>query len=165
MIQSLKFNRQSSLDDHETFFWVTIFLSCFFLTCLHAFSFASDHNLDKISQANSIWGEIVDCPSRGCALYKKNDLVYVRCEKSKLGLVREGDRFGIVPKSTSVDLLRRLTDSLNTIKAPLGQLEIISVGFDLVTAVILECHGLIRNGNQISPLAKTVTSLPAIPEN
>ncbi|MGC8658387.1 MAG: hypothetical protein ACP5U1_04875 [Desulfomonilaceae bacterium] len=112
------------------------------------------HSKAKINHSNTIWGEIVDSPLGTRSLYKENDLVYVRCSNSKLGMIREGDRFGILPHPVS-RYCNRYGVHQSRINKPLeGQIEITNVGSDLITGIIVECHGLIKNGYLIFPLVK-----------
>lgn len=127
---------------------------------------AERHYIDSnTNHADRVWGEIVDSPLGARSLYKENDLVYVRCPNSKLGLIREGDRFGILPYSASHCGHRHGKPTALAQKSLKGQIEITNVGSDLITGIILECKGLIQNGYKISPLVKTSGHLTGAEKN
>jgi len=122
------------------------------------------HITDKNDHTNPVWGKIVDSPTGILALYREKDLGYIRCADAKRGMVREGDRFGIVA-GPATDLRRRtIVNPLDSKNMLLGQIEITSAGSDLIMGIILECRTLIHNGYQIAPLLQTTVEQSNLPD-
>lgn len=128
-------------------------------------SFPQAHSLTpstvRVAPLHGIWGKIVDSPSGTDSPYCEKDLVYIRCSDTKRGLLREGDRFGIVANSTDPSLSRPCGSFSDVQSRILGRIEITSVGADLILGIIVECRAVIRNGYQITPIPQTAVELPS----
>ncbi len=99
------------------------------------------------------WGKIVDTPSGTKKYYGERDLVYIKIADTKRGLIREGDRFCIINETRhSNDLNHRVVGS-NSQGRILGQIEITSVGCDLIMGIILDCGSSIIKGSEIAPIS------------
>jgi hypothetical protein len=107
------------------------------------------------------WGQIVDSPSGPESHYCEKDLVYIKCSDTKRGMLREGDRFGIVATPTDPSLSRSCGSLSDDQSRILGRIEITSVGVDLILGIIVECRTAIHNGYQITPIPQTTTQLPS----
>jgi len=105
------------------------------------------------------WGKIVDSPSNSKDFFVVKDLVYIRCWDSKHESVREGDRFAILSnlQSHDFDISSELPESWSKI---LGEIEITSVGADLLLGIITDCRTEIHKDYRIAPYRKLGSKLP-----
>lgn len=100
-----------------------------------------------------IWGKIVDSPSALKQRFSESDPVYIRCCGSKRRFIREGDRFGIFAYPSSTSKLNATKNDLDTDARIVGEIEITSVGLDLVLGIIVHCRTEIHKGYQIAPFS------------
>lgn len=159
-------------------FSLAVFLLVIPLLYTPALSYAEKPYTDSIkessSQAHSLtlstgqlatlpryWGKIVDSPSGITPQYCEKDLVYIRCSDTKRGLLKEGDRFGIVATPSDPSSSRSCGSLSDDQPRIIGRLEITSVGTDLILGIIVECRTAIRNGYQITTIPKTIIQLPS----
>jgi hypothetical protein len=104
------------------------------------------------------WGKIVDTPSGTKKYYSERDLVYIKIADTKRGLIREGDRFCIVDETRHLNALNHQAAESNSQGRILGQIEITSVGCDLIMGIILDCGSSIIKGSEIAPISLTEPS-------
>jgi hypothetical protein len=100
-------------------------------------------------QVGQLWGKIVDSPLLPKELFRLSDLVYIRCCKEKHEFVREGDRFEILAHPSlhsQLNINQNRPDSESKI---VGEIEITSVGSDLVLGIIIDCRAEILKGYRI----------------
>ena len=110
------------------------------------------------STEDQTWGRIVDSPSNSRDFFVVKDLVYIKCWESRHELVREGDRFAILsnPQSQDFDINSELPESWSKI---LGEIEITSVGADLLLGIITDCRSIIHKDYLIAPFCKLGSQL------
>jgi hypothetical protein len=104
------------------------------------------------------WGKIVDTPSGTKKYYGERDLVYIKIADTKRGLIREGDRFCIIDETRHLAALNHRVAGSNSKGRILGQIEITSVGCDLIMGIILDCGSSIVKGSKIAPISPTEPS-------
>ncbi len=102
---------------------------------------------------DQIWGKIVDSPSSLKERFSERDPVYIRCYGSKRQVIREGDRFGIFAYPSLPSKLNSTKNDLDTDARIVGEIEITSVGLDLVLGIIVHCRTEIHKGYQIAPFS------------
>ena len=96
-----------------------------------------------------LWGKIVDSPLLPKELFRVRDLVYIRCCKEKHEFVREGDRFEILAHPSLHSQLNINQDRPEPESKIVGEIEITSVGSDLVLGIIIDCRAEILRGYRI----------------
>jgi|GEM_PF-3908021 hypothetical protein len=104
------------------------------------------------------WGKIVDTPSGTKKYYLERDLVYIKIADTKRGLIREGDRFCIIDETSQLAAMNHRVAGSNSKGRILGQIEITSVGCDLIMGIILDCGSSIIKGSEIAPISLTEPS-------
>ncbi len=104
------------------------------------------------------WGKIVDTPSGTKKYYGERDLVYIKIADTKRGLIREGDRFCIINETMHSNALNHRLGGSSSQGRILGEIEIISVGCDLIMGIILDCGSSIIKGSEIAPISLTEPS-------
>jgi hypothetical protein len=104
------------------------------------------------------WGKIVDTPSGTKKYYGERDLVYIKIADTKRGLIREGDRFCIIDETRHLTAFNHRVAVSNSKDRILGQIEITSVGCDLIMGIILDCSSSIIKGSEITPISLTEPS-------
>jgi hypothetical protein len=100
-------------------------------------------------QDGQLWGKIVDSPLAPKELFRIRDLVYIRCCKEKHEFVREGDRFEILAHTSLHSQLNINQDRPDPESKIVGEIEITSVGSDLVLGIIVDCRAEILKGYRI----------------
>jgi hypothetical protein len=100
-------------------------------------------------QDGQLWGKIVDSPLLPKELFRVRDLVYIRCCKEKHEFVREGDRFEILAHPSLHSQLNINQDRPEPESKIVGEIEITSVGSDLVLGIIIDCRAEILRGYRI----------------
>ncbi|MFH0960879.1 MAG: hypothetical protein V1897_19515 [Pseudomonadota bacterium] len=109
------------------------------------------------------WGEIVDSPLSQKEFFSHKDLVYVKFCKSQLDFVREGDRFNILDRPASLSELNMEQHLPGLQPTILGEIEITSVGSDLVLGIIVGCRTEISKGSWIgSPSRASLARLNSL---
>ena len=100
-------------------------------------------------QDGQLWGKIVDSPLATKELFRIRDLVYIRCCKEKHEFVREGDRFEILAHHSLHSQLNINQDRPDPESKIVGEIEITSVGSDLILGIIVDCRAEILKGYRI----------------
>ncbi len=103
---------------------------------------------------DQIWGKIVDSPSSLKERFSERDPVYIRCYGSKRQVIREGDRFGIFTYPSLPSKLNATKNDLDIDARIVGEIEITSVGLDLVLGIIVYCRTEIHKGYHIAPFSR-----------
>jgi len=97
-----------------------------------------------------IWGYIVSSPDEGRNNYIERDLVYIRFRPSKKQCILVGDRFGIYRERGQVTHPLTWDRPIGYFGEVVGEVEVISTGHNLVTAIILDSYEEIVRGDRVS---------------
>ncbi len=97
------------------------------------------------------WGYIVASPETELhkTHYLERDLVYIRFRPSKKQAILVGDRFGIYRDRGPLNHPLNPDRSVGILSEVVGEVEIVSTGNELVTAIILDSYVEIQRGDKI----------------
>lgn len=96
-----------------------------------------------------LWGYIVTSPDENKSWYLERDLVYIRFRPSKKQAILVGDRFGVYRDTGPVTHPINAERNIGWLTQLVGEIEVISTGHDLVTAIILESYMELAKGDKI----------------
>jgi hypothetical protein len=96
-----------------------------------------------------LWGYIVASPEMNKVHYLEKDMVYVSFRPSKKQCILVGDRFGIYRERGPLTHPVNKEKQVGILAEVVGELEIISTGNQLTTAIILESYVEIKKGDKI----------------
>ncbi len=96
-----------------------------------------------------LWGYIVTAPETHREYYLDRDLVYVRFRPSKRQVILVGDRFGIYRDRGPLTHPLNLEKKIGHMAEVVGELEVVSTGHELTTAIILESYFEIKKGDKV----------------
>ena len=99
---------------------------------------------------NMLWGYIVASPATYKDHYLERDIVYIRFRPSKRQCVMVGDRFGIFRERGPLRNPINPQVSTGFLAEIIGEVEVISTGHNMVTAIILDSYAGIKRGDKIS---------------
>jgi hypothetical protein len=97
-----------------------------------------------------IWGYIVSTPEVNKEHLLERDLVYIRFRPSKRQCILVGDRFGIFRERGPLNHVLDMERSIGYFSEVVGEVEITSVGHELVTAIVLESYVEIVRGDKVT---------------
>jgi hypothetical protein len=100
-----------------------------------------------------LWGYIAAAPDTAKAHYLERDLVYINFRPSKRQCILVGDRFGIYRDRGPIFHPRNPETPIGHLSEIVGEVEIISTGHELITAIILESYVEIVRGDKVSLFA------------
>lgn len=106
-----------------------------------------------------VWGYIVSSPDDNKAHFLERDLVYIRFRPSKKQCILVGDRLGIYRERGPVQHPLNWDRSIGYAGDVVGEVEVISTGHNLATAIILDSFEEIVRGDKVClfvPRAKEI---------
>lgn len=101
------------------------------------------------SRPLQVWGYIVSSPEPHKVHYLERDLVYIRFRPSKKQAILVGDRLGIYREKGPVNHPLNPDRPIGIVTETVGEVEIISTGHELATAIILDSYVEIVRGDKI----------------
>ncbi len=96
-----------------------------------------------------VWGYIFASPDDYKSYYLERDLVYIRFRPSKKQAVLVGDRFGIFREKGPVPHPLNPDVSIGFQSEIVGEIEVISTGNDLISAIVLESYVELTKGDKV----------------
>ncbi len=97
----------------------------------------------------SVWGYIVSSPEVNKWHYLERDLVYIRFRPSKKQAILVGDRLGIYRERGPLNHPLNAERPVGVLSEIVGEVEIVSTGNELATAIILDSYVEISRGDKI----------------
>lgn len=96
-----------------------------------------------------VWGYIVGSPDDYKGHYLERDMVYIRFRPSKKQAILVGDRFGIFRERGPLPHPLNPDKSIGYQSDIIGEIEVVSTGADLISAIVLESYIEIAKGDSI----------------
>lgn len=96
-----------------------------------------------------LWGYVVSSPDEMKSWYLERDLVYIRLRPSKKQAVLVGDRLGIYRDTGPITHPINPERQIGYMTQLVGEVEIISTGHDLLTAIVLESYQELCRGDKV----------------
>jgi hypothetical protein len=101
------------------------------------------------SRPIQLWGYVVSSPDETKTWFLERDLVYIRLRPGKKQAVLVGDRLGIYRDSGPLRHPINPERPIGYMTQLVGEVEIISTGHDLVTAIVLESYVELNRGDKV----------------
>ncbi len=97
-----------------------------------------------------MWGYVASAPDSTRYHYLERDIVYLNMRPSKRQCVLVGDRFGIYKEDGPLRHPLNMEREVGYMAEIVGEVEVISTGHNLITAIILESYEELVRGNKIT---------------
>ncbi len=101
-------------------------------------------------RATQMWGYIASAPDPTKFHYLEKDLVYLNIRPSKRQCVLVGDRFGVYREEGPLRHPLNMEREIGYMAEIVGEVEVVSTGHNLITAIILEGYEELVRGDKIS---------------
>jgi hypothetical protein len=96
-----------------------------------------------------LWGYVVSSPDEMKTWYLERDLVYLRIRPSKKQAILVGDRLGIYRDTGPLNHPVNPERPIGFLTQLVGEVEVVSTGHDLITAIVLESYQELVRGDKV----------------